>query len=147
MQISPTKMISVGVLFVLLLCIRIFEQQLFYDPFILFFKNEFIISDQPDVEFWRHIMSVSLRYFLNAMLSIGVLYVAFKQQNVVKFSIIFYGLMFVVLIMLYAFFVSNLKQELHTYFFYVRRFTIQPVFLLLLLPAFYYQNLLRKNQG
>lgn len=139
------KIIVIGVLFLLLMMIRILEKNIFYDPFITFFKSDFIKEDLPDFELAKLLWSTTLRYIINAVLSIFVLYIAFQKKNVLKFSGVFYGIAYVVLILMYTYLLGDLSKESHVFFFYVRRFLIQPIFLLLLMPAFYYQKLLRKN--
>lgn len=139
------KIIVIGVLFLLLLMIRVFEKEIFYDPFITFFKTDFIKKDLPDFELGKLLWSTTLRYIINALLSIVILCVAFNKKNVLKFSLLFYGFTFAILILVYIYLLGELSKESHVFFFYVRRFLIQPIFLLLLMPAFYYQKLLRKN--
>ncbi|MEJ6791543.1 MAG: exosortase F system-associated protein [Lacinutrix sp.] len=54
------------------------------------------------------------------------------------FSVLMYVFSYVILIGLFLYFVLNPKQEDYYIFFNIRRFLIQPILLLLLLPAFYY---------
>ncbi|WP_242130604.1 exosortase F system-associated membrane protein [Aestuariivivens marinum] len=131
-------------LFGLLILIRVFENELFYDPYLVFFQNDYLYIDNPRREVFKLTVFTGLRYGLNSIISIIILYVAFKDKNVIKFSVMIYVLAFVILIFIYLYFVVNPKQEDYYMFFNVRRFLIQPIVLLLLLPAFYY-NRLRTN--
>ena len=145
MQLKIIDYIGVGLLLMVLLLIRVFESTLFYDPYILFFKSDFITKDAPNIVTSKLLLSASFRYVLNGLISIGVLYVLFKSKAVLRFSLVVFGVAMILLVPIYGWLAHDLTQELHMVFFYVRRFVIQPVFLLLLVPAFYYQQILRKN--
>ena len=125
-------------LFGLLILIRIFENSLFYDPFLMFFKNDYLYIDSPRREVFKLTAFTSLRFVLNTLISLGILYVLFKDKSIVKFSAIIYGISFLILIALFLYFVVNPRQEDYYLFFNIRRFLIQPLLLLLLIPAFYY---------
>ncbi|WP_026753704.1 exosortase F system-associated protein [Sediminibacter sp. Hel_I_10] len=139
----PINFILLGVLFTLLVMIRFFEMDLFYDPYLLFFQNDYLYMDFPNREVLKLTLHTSLRYFLNSSISLGILYLVFKEVSIVKFSAIFYGLAYVILILIFLYFVINPRQEDYYLFFNFRRFLIQPICLLLLLPAFYYYKLRR----
>lgn len=130
-------------LFALLVSVRIFENRLFYDPYLTFFQNDYLYIDSPRREVLRVILNTVGRFFVNTVLSIGILYLSFKEMGIIKFSVIVYSVAFIVLISLYSYFVINPNQENYYYFFNIRRFLIQPIFLILLLPAFYYYKLNR----
>jgi len=78
---------------------------------------------------------------LNTIISLAILLVFFKDKSIVKFSVFVYSVSYIVLISLFLYFVLNPKQEDYYLFFNIRRFLIQPLILLLLLPAFYYNRL------
>ncbi|WP_242202656.1 exosortase F system-associated membrane protein [Aestuariivivens insulae] len=129
------------VLFGLLILIRFFENELFYDPYLIFFQNDYLYIDNPRREVFKLTLFTGLRYGLNSILSLAIIYVAFKDKNMLRFSTIIYGMAFIVLIFIYLYFVVNPRQEDYYMFFNVRRFLIQPIILILLLPAFYYYKL------
>jgi len=129
------------VLFGLLVLIRLFENELFYDPYLIFFQNDYLYIDNPRREVFKLTVFTALRYGLNSIISLGILYVIFKDKGIVKFSTLIYVLSFIVLIAIYLYFVINPRQEDYYMFFNMRRFLIQPIILLVLLPAFYYYKL------
>ena len=135
------KYLWIALLFILLLLIRLFEDVLFYDPYLVFFKSDFLTLDSPRREIAKLISFTALRYWLNSMISIAILYAFFKDKNLVRFSIYLYSIAFIILSGLYLYFVYNPRQEDYYIFFNIRRFLIQPLLLLLLLPAFYYNRL------
>ena len=128
-------------LFLLLVLIRLFEDQLFYDPYFLFFKNDYLYMDFPRREILKLTLFTSLRYLLNSLISIGIIYMFFKDNGILKFSALIYVASYIVLLLIFLFFVINPRQEDYYLFFNLRRFLIQPVILLVLLPAFYYYKM------
>ncbi len=134
------KYILFFVLISLLVLIRIFEEQLFYDPFLTFFKNDYLYIDSPRQEVFKLVAFTTLRYVLNTIISLGVLFVLFNDKSVVKFSILIFIIAYVVFMSLFLYFVIHPKQEDYYLFFNVRRFLIQPLIALLLIPAFYYHK-------
>lgn len=136
-----TKYIWIGLLFCILALVRFFENELFYDPYLVFFQNDYLYLDSPRREVAKLVASTTLRYVINTIISLGILYLFFKDKSVVKFSVIVYAISYVILIALFLYFVLNPKQEDYYVFFNIRRFLIQPLILLLLLPAYYYQRL------
>ena len=138
---NTVKYIVLFILFGLLVLIRVFENELFYDPYLTFFQNDYLYIDSPRREVFKLTAYTSLRYWLNTIISLGILYVVFKDRSMVRFSTLIYMVSFVVLILIYLYFVVNPKQEQYYLFFNMRRFLIQPIILLVLLPAFYYYKL------
>lgn len=143
---SVIKMIALLVLFGLLVLIRAFENELFYDPYLTFFKNDYLYIDNPRREVFKLTMFTALRYFINTILSLGIIYLFFMDKTIVKFSALIYVFSFIILILLFLYFVIQPNQKDYYLFFNVRRFLIQPLILLLLLPAFYYY-LLKQPKG
>lgn len=137
------KYVLLGFLFGLLVLIRFFENELFYDPYLAFFQNDYLYIDSPRRELAKLTWFASLRYVMNTVISLAIIYLFFKDKSMVKFSVLIYSVSFVVLMGLFLYFVINPRQEDYYIFFNIRRFIIQPLLLLLLLPAFYYH----KNGG
>lgn len=136
-----TKYTLLFVLFGLLILIRWFENELFYDPYLAFFKNDYLYADSPSVEIFKVTAFTILRYALNTLISLAILFAIFRDKSVIKFSGFIYAIAFILLITAYLYFVLNPKQDTYYMFFNVRRFLIQPIILILLLPAFYYHKL------
>lgn len=134
------KYIWIFILFLLLVVIRLFENELFYDPYLTFFQNDYLYIDSPRRAVLKLTAFTSLRYSLNSIISIAILYIFFKDKSIFKFSILVYLFSYVALLTLFLFFVLDPKQENYYIFFNIRRFLIQPILLLLLLPAFYYHR-------
>lgn len=138
-----TRYIFVGLLILVLMAIRGFEEYLFYDPYLKFFENDYLYIDNPRREVAKLVFFTSLRYLLNTLVSLGILYLIFNDKIMIKFSVVLYVIAYVLLLIPYLYFVINPKQEDYYLFFNVRRFLIQPIGVILLLPAFYYYKLNR----
>lgn len=126
-----------------LILIRAFENQLFYDPFLSFFKTDYQNKPLPDFDGISLFFGLLIRYVLNTLLSLGIIYLLFKQLQLVRFAMILYGVFFVVLIVLFFGLLYFFEQPDYLILFYIRRFLIQPLFLVLFIPAFYYQQISR----
>lgn len=135
------KYILLFLLFGVLVLIRFFENELFYDPYLTFFHNDYLYIDSPRRELVKLTLFATLRFVMNTAISLGILYVVFKDKSVVKFSGLVFTAAYVILISLFVYFVIHPKQEDYYIFFNIRRFLIQPLLLILLLPAFYYHKI------
>nr|WP_321231688.1 exosortase F system-associated protein [uncultured Psychroserpens sp.] len=138
---SPIRYILLLVLFGLLVLIRVFENELFYDPYLMFFKSDYLHMDFPRREILKLTLYTSLRFVLNTLMSLGIIYLFFKDKSIVKFSALVYIIAYVILLAFFLYFVIHPRQEDYYLFFNFRRFLIQPILLLLLIPAFYYYKL------
>ncbi len=135
----------VCLLFGLLVLIRAFETTLFYDPFIAYFKGSFLETAFPDYDFWKLILNHVFRYILNSSISLWIIYLLFPKKAILKLSSAIYIIAFFVLLMAYLWLINHSIPDNYLVLFYVRRFLIQPLFVLILLPAFYYQRIKQKE--
>ena len=134
------KIILVFVGLLLLVLVRLYEGSLFYDPLLQFFKTDHTTQPLPEFETGKLILNIGLRYLLNGIISIGILWVIFQKKGVVKFSLLLYGILLILLLIIFVVLLKISETGQHLPLFYVRRFLIQPLFLLLLVPAFYLQG-------
>lgn len=139
-----TKLVRLILIFcclLFLIAIRYFEDVLFYDPYLQFFKSDYLYIDSPRRETVKLAAFTSLRFFLNTILSLAIIYLTFLQKSMIKFATFFYSVAFVIIISVFLYFVIHPRQEDYYLFFNVRRFLIQPLILIILLPAFYYHRI------
>lgn len=138
------KVLNISIVVVLvglLILIRMFEDALFYDPLLSFFKMDYKTLPLPEMDTFALQTGIVLRFLLNSLISLAIIWIVFKDIEIVKVSCLLYGLLFVVLFMVFSFIVFTSEgTKTHFVLFYVRRFLIQPLFLLILLPAFYFQK-------
>ncbi len=138
---KTTRIGFIVLLVFMLVAVRAFVQPYFYDPLIAYFKTEYLYSSIPEINFFKFFLNIFLRYSLNSVISLAILYLVFDSLRVLKFSLKFYLFAFLILsIVLYVLLEFDLNLG-YRIIFYVRRFLIHPIFLLILVPAFYYQKL------
>jgi exosortase F-associated protein len=139
------RILAIILLFSLLFLVRAFEADLFYDPLIIYFQNDYLYQQIPDIDSWRLIVNMLWRYILNSFISLGIIYLVFRKKNFVKFSAFFLMVAFMILIFFYGILLRTNFEDGYLFPFYIRRFIIHPVFLFLLLPAFYIQKKQKKK--
>lgn len=135
------RIAGISVLVLLLALIRYFENILFYDPLIEFFYSDYLNEMVPHFLTGKLLINVALRYWLNTCISLIILYVAFLDKNILKFSFILYLFLFIGAFVVFSFLILTIGNDNYMALFYVRRFLIHPVFVIILLPAFYYYRL------
>jgi len=141
------KYIAIGFLLILLVLIRAFENELFYDPFLNFFKHDdYLHANIPAYNAWLLFLNHIFRYGLNMIVSLAIIYIAFENRHVLKFSFGLYVVAFAILVALYFYLIQHDLADDYLLTFYVRRFLIQPLFVMILLPAFYYQRKIKHEE-
>ena len=131
----------IGLLVLLLIGIRAFEKQLFYDPFLVYFEGDYLKMPLPNFNASKLFLSLFFRFSLNTILSLGILFCIFKDKEMIQFASFLYLFFFVILIIGFFSILYFYANQNNLLLFYVRRFLIQPLFLILFIPAFYYQKL------
>lgn len=122
----------------LLVLVRQYEYQIFYDPMMAFFNNEYGAGDEIPFP-W--LLNLVLRFLINSVVSLGILYLCFQKWSVVKFAGLLYFILFLVLFPAFVILLKEVNNHNYLTVFYVRRFLAHPVLLLLLIPAFFYQKM------
>jgi len=144
-QSNTNKIVFVLFLVFVLVAIRAFESSLFYDPFIAYFKSEYLKKAYQDYNGFLLFLNYFFRYLLNSIISLFIIYVLFKDVVMIKFTsvlLVFFLIVLLVLLYLDLVFLGETQKML---LFYIRRFLIQPIFLLLFVPAFYFQKVTVKK--
>ena len=134
------RFILIVLSFVILIGFRGMAQQWFYDPFLAYFKHDYLSLPVPEIALPTYFLHLFLRYLINSIISLVILYLVFMKWSVVSFCIRFYVLAFI-LFGLGLFYLMYFQPDTHyLLLFYLRRFLIHPIFLLVLIPAFYIYN-------
>lgn len=145
-QVSPIKVGLLSLLVLALVSIRIFESNLFYDPLIPYFKGNFQTMPLPKMHQIKLFASLGFRFYLNSILSLGIIHLLFKNPTSTKFALLLYLVLGSVLLISFVFMLEFFGEANKMNLFYIRRFLIQPLFLILFVPAFYYQNKMQNNK-
>ena len=135
------KIVLLLISFLLLFLVRGFATDLFYDPLIEYFKNDYLYTKMPSVDLWKLIIDMFFRYVVNSLLTLSIIWLIFERKDYVKFTGFFLMTAFIILIIIFTFLLRSQFENGYLLPFYVRRFIIHPLFLLILLPAFYFQKL------
>ena len=139
-QTSKKNFAIVGVLIIALILVRAFESKLFYDPFLEFFHGESQNKPLPEYDSLKLFLGLFFRYLINSVITVSIIYLLFKEASIVKLSSFLLLVFFVVLIVALFLILNFSTQPDYLFLFYIRRFLIQPLFLILFVPAFYYQR-------
>ena len=128
-----------------LVSVRFLEDKIFYDPFLEFFKADYKVAQVPDFIWGKLMLSHFFRFALNLIFSAIVVHFMFLNK---KWTIQAVFLMVVAFLFFFPIYLWCLysKMEIGSLFtFSVRRFVIQPIILLLIIPIFYYRKKLGKS--
>jgi exosortase F-associated protein len=139
-QTNKRNYVIVGVLIFALILVRAFESKLFYDPFLKFFHGENQNKPLPDYEGFKLFLGLFSRYLINSVITISIIYLLFKETSIVKLTAVLLVVFFVILITAFFLILNFSSKPDYLVVFYIRRFLIQPLFLILFVPAFFYQR-------
>jgi exosortase F-associated protein len=148
MQKKKSKVLDIaiiGILVIALLLIRMFEKELFYDPFLEFFHGDTKNKMIPEFNTFKLFLGLLYRYFMNSIFTVLIVYFLFKDISIVKLTSFLLSLFFIILIVIFFSLLHFSKSPDYLFVFYVRRFLIQPLFLILFVPAFFYQKSVNKQ--
>ncbi len=134
------RIIITIVLFGLLFLVRAFETDLFYDPLIVYFQNDYLYKSIPEINSWKLAVDMLFRYTLNSVITIGIIYMIFQKKRYVKFAGFLLMMSFMIMIVIFSLLLRTDFESGYLFPFYIRRFIVHPIFLLILLPAFYYHK-------
>lgn len=135
------RIAGIGILVILLALIRYFQESLFYDPLLQFFASDYLQGETPHFETTGLLINVFYRFLLNSVISLAIIYIAFMDGNILKFSFFLYLILFGIGFPVFMFLIFTIENNNFLALFYVRRFLIHPIFVIILLPAFYYYRL------
>ena len=134
------KYIGVFSCFLGLIAIRMFENTLFYDPLIAYFKGNFQHETIPDYHTAKLFLHLSYRFALNSFLSLLIIFLVFQDKNITKLALFLFTILLPILLIIIYIMLKNYSPANYNALFYSRRFLIQPIFGMLFLAAFYYQK-------
>ena len=140
---NKRRLFFIGLALLGLILVRAFEDDLFYDPFLSFFKTDYQNKPLPDLNCYLLFGNLLLRYALNTFFSLIIIRLLFNERNLMFFSGYLFIFLFVILVIVFFGLLHFSKEPDYLILFYIRRFLIQPLFLVLFIPAFYYQQLTR----
>lgn len=130
--------VAIGLLLLLIVAVRYFETVAFPEPLHDYFHGGFQAVPIPSGSYVIILAVTALRYLVNTILSIGIIWFVFKKAAFVKAALWVYLFAFLLLFSAMAFCLINGSDDLKMVLFYVRRFLIHPLLLFILIAGFYY---------
>ena len=127
-------------LVLLLITIRLFERPFFDDGLIRFFQHDYLSEQLPKISIYKIIWIDSIRFWIKSSISILILRLYFKQPELLKFLLSVFLISYLINVAVILLSLQNYQAGHYLVLFYGRRFFIQPLLLLLLFPALWYQE-------
>ena len=129
--------------------VRMVEDEIFYDPFLDYFHAANKNINFPEFEWGKLILSHVLRFVLNLFFSCIIIHFLFKNKEWTIQGALLMSIVFAITFPIYLYCIYDRFDVGYLFSFYMRRFVIQPLILLLIVPLFYYrkQILLSSNQS
>ena len=138
MKIVSWILVLVGVFG--LIGVRAVEDKIFYDPFLVYFHEADKKASFPDFAWGKLILNYFFRFALNLIFSLLIVHFIFKKKEWTIQAGILICLVFAITLPIYLYCISTKFEIGYLFSFYMRRFVIQPLILLLIVPMFYYRK-------
>jgi len=123
-----------------LIGVRMMEDRLFYDPFLDYFHLANKDAVFPDFVWFKLVLNYLFRFLLNLILSAVVVHFIFKNKQWTVQAMVLMLIVFAITFPLYLYAISTKFEIGYLFSFYMRRFVIQPLICLLIIPMFYYRK-------
>lgn len=123
-----------------LVSVRVLEDRLFYDPILAYFKSESAINAFPKFDGFKIIISHLFRFVLNLLFSLLIIQNIFRNKEWTLQAALLMVVVFVIVFPIYLYCLYTQFDIGLLFSFYMRRFVIQPMTLLLIVPIFYYRK-------
>ncbi|KPE51597.1 exosortase F system-associated membrane protein [Chryseobacterium indologenes] len=120
--------------------VRLLEGQIFYDPFLDYFHEANKNIEFPQFEWGKLIISHLFRFLLNLLFSCLIIQCLFKKRDWTMQGALLIMMIFVITFPIYLYCIYDRFNIGYLFSFYMRRFVIQPMTLLLIVPVFYYRR-------
>ncbi|CAA7197026.1 exosortase F system-associated membrane protein [Chryseobacterium potabilaquae] len=141
MKILNWFLIIVGI--VGLMSVRVFEDTIFYDPFLNYFHEANKNISFPEYTWGKLIISHLFRFVLNLFFSCLIIQCLFRNKEWTIQGGVLLIIIFGITFPIYLYCIYDRFDLGYLFSFYMRRFVIQPLILLLIVPMFYYRKQLQ----
>lgn len=123
-----------------LVAVRAGEETLFYDPFLEYFRSADKREIFPQFNWVLLVLHHVFRFTMNMLLSLMIIQLLFKNTKWTAQAAVLIGMAFAVTFPIYLYCIYTKFEIGYLFSFYMRRFVIQPLILLLIIPIFYYRK-------
>jgi len=138
MKILNWFLVIIGV--VGLISVRALEDKIFYDPFLNYFHEADKSLAFPSFEWGKLIMGHIFRFTVNLVFSCLIIHFLFKNKEWTVQGAFLITIIFLITFPIYLYSIYDKFEIGYLFSFYMRRFVIQPLILLLIIPMFYYRK-------
>jgi exosortase F-associated protein len=118
--------------------------------FLKFFQGDLVkdISNKAAGAFTKPEFAVNkiIRYAINDISSMAIIWSIFQRKDFIKFSVLVFLFGLLILLPVYLTLFFTLEKELGVVLHYYHRLVVNPTLLLLLIPAFFYQQSVEKQK-
>ena len=128
-----------------LISVRSLEDKIFFDPFLEFFKADYKVAQVPDFIWGKLMLSHFFRFALNLIFSAIVVHFMFLNKKWTIQAVVLMAVAFLFFFPIYLWCLYSKMEIGYLFTFSLRRFVIQPIILLLIIPIFYYRKKLGKS--
>lgn len=128
-----------------LIGVRALEDRIFYDPFLNYFHEANKNIPFPDFEWGELIVGHLFRFILNLFFSCVIIHFIFKNKEWTIQGAFLITIIFLITFPIYLYCIYDRFEVGYLFSFYMRRFVIQPLILLLIIPLFYYRKQIGKE--
>ncbi|KAA0126883.1 exosortase F system-associated protein [Chryseobacterium sp. SN22] len=143
MRVLSWFLVAFGILG--LIGIRIGEDRLFYDPFLNYFHEAQKNIPFPPFEWGKLVAGYLFRFILNLFFSCLIIHFWFRNRQWTIQGAILITIIFLITFPIYLYCIYDRFEIGYLFSFYMRRFVIQPLILLLVIPMFYYRKHLNEK--
>jgi len=123
-----------------LIGVRTLEDTLFYDPFLNYFHEANKNIEFPAFEWGKLIGGHLFRFVLNLLFSCMIIHGLFQNKQWTLQGAVMITIVFIISLPIYLYCISDKFEIGYLFSFYMRRFVIQPLIILLIVPMFYYRK-------
>ena len=123
-----------------LIGVRVLEDSLFYDPFLDYFGLASKTAAFPAFEWLPLILNYIFRFLLNLVFAAIIIQALFQNKKWTVQGLVLMAIVFLVTLPIYLYCIHTGFGIGYLFSFYMRRFVIQPLILLLIIPMFYYRK-------
>jgi exosortase F-associated protein len=107
--------------------------------------SEATVKDNATLTTAQFIFNKCFRYIFNDLAGIGLIYAIFKEKRYTRFAFLVMVFGFFILLPIYLFLSLNFYEQLTVILHYYHRLVVNPTLLMLLIPAFFYQQAQEKH--
>lgn len=142
MKSTLTKRYLIGLSsLAVLVLVYLFQREWFYSGF---YDTGAAADKVPDFNAGKFFVSKYIRFLINDTMALGILYALFFEKKYMNFAFAVFLIEALIMMPTYIFGVIWFWDELKWFLSHLHRLVVNPFFMMLLIPAFYYQkNLVR----